>query len=178
MRKMLTSKLKSNESLFLAAEQKHFALCLHSAEGQLAASSLPPHHTPTCWSSNPPQHPRGWVMDGRRAISPPPGAFSKREICGVFSLPTLSSITMERKITIGSCSFSKVASQKRPSAVSVVFNKLSQVCDDMWPYPSPFVWNQVGFSSSSFPDIFPYLHGRSWYTEEGREKHAEKEIWA
>lgn len=137
---------------------------------------LPPNPHPPRWSSNPPQHPRGWVMDGRRAISPPPRAFSKREVCGVTPLPTLSSITMEKKNHNRILFLLQTGiSEETFSIVSVVFNKLSQVCDDMWPYPSPFVSNQVGFSSSSFPNIFPYLHGRSWYTKEGREKRGEKE---
>lgn len=98
----------------------------------LPAPYPPPHHTPTHWSSSPPQHPRGWVMDGRRAISPPPRAFSKREVCGVTPLPTLSSITMEKKNHNRILFLLQAGiSEENFSTVSVVFNKLSQVYDDM-----------------------------------------------
>lgn len=87
---MLTSKLKSNESLFLAAKQKYFSLSLHSAEGQLTASSLPLHPTTTRWSGPSLQHPRGSVMDERRAISPQLCAFSTREVSEITPLPKQS----------------------------------------------------------------------------------------
>lgn len=155
---MLTSKLKSNESWLLPAKQKHFGLCLYSADGQLAASSLPPHPTPTCLTGPSPQHPIGWVMERSRAIPLPPWAFSTRKGCGITPFPKLSPTTLEkREITIGLCSLSRLVSQKRPSAELHFGSANSQIGDNIGPIPSPFVSDQVSFSNSSFPNAFPPL---------------------
>lgn len=81
------------------------------------------------------------------------------------------------KVTIGFCAFSKLASQKRPSAQFQLCSTKSQVCDDRGPNPSPFVSNQVGFSSSSFTNIFPYLPEGPDTQRKEKRKRAECEIW-
>lgn len=115
----------------------------------LAASSHPT-TPPAHWGSPSPQCHRDWILDRKAALSHPPGAFSTRQVCAVTSLPKPSPITMEKEITIRSCSFSKLSSQKRISAQFHLGSTNSQVCDDVGPNPSPFVSNRFVFSSS-FP---------------------------
>lgn len=112
----------------------------------------PPHPTPTCWSSSSSQPPRGWVMDWRGAIPPPPWAFSTRKVRGVTPFPKLGAITMEKgnhngilfpvQVGISEGIFSSVW-------VTVLVNKLS----GWWQKKIKsllFLSNQFGFSSSSF----------------------------
>lgn len=118
MRKMLTSKLKSNESLFLAAKQKHFALRLHSAEGQLAASSLPapPTTPPPTGAAVLPSIPEAGSWMGGEQFLPHQEHFPRGKSVELLLSQHLVPSPWKRKITIGSCSFSKLASQKRSSA--------------------------------------------------------------
>lgn len=129
------------------SKAEHFAPCIHCAEGQLAACSLPP--TPIHCSRLSPQHLRCWVMDWRRGISPHkyfPRGKSVKLLVSQNSVPS----PWKWKITIGFCVFSKFTSQKRPSAQFQLCSANSQVCDEREPNPSPLVSNQVDFSNSSF----------------------------
>lgn len=174
MRKMLTSKLKSNESLFLAAMQKHFALSLHSAEGQVAASSLPPHHTPTRWSSPSSQHPRGPSQRGGEQLLPQQEHFPRGKSVELLLSQNSAPSPWKRKTQWDFAPSPSWPLRRDPQHWFSWFSKLSQFCDNIKPNPSPFVSVQIGFSSSSFPLIFPYPHRESWYPEEGKEKQRER----
>lgn len=164
-------KIKMKWITVSGCKAEYFALCLYSEKGQLAACCLPHHHTPTLWRGPSSQHLRSWVMDRRKAISlPTTSTFHEVSLWSDSSPKMQAHCHGNKKITIGFCAFSKMVSQKRPSSQFQLCSTNSQLCDDVGPNPFPFIANQVGFSSSSFPNIFPSLHRRSWYPEEGRER--------
>lgn len=178
MRKMLTSKLKSNESLFLAAMQKHFALCLYSAEGQVTASSLPPYHTPTRWSNPSSQYPRGWSQRGGEQFLPHHEHFPKGKSVELLLSQNPAPSPWKRKLTKGPCSFSMLTSQKRPLAQSQL---VQQTLSVLWQHKTQSLSLCIS-PSWLFPLLFPYhlsLTPQRALIPRGRERETEgeKESW-
>lgn len=154
MRKILTSKLKSNESLFLAAMQKHFALCLHSAKGQVAASSLPPHHTSTDREALLPSIPGADHRGEENNFSPTMSIFQEGSLWSYSSPKTQLHHHGKEKYNGTLLLLQAGLSEETPSTRFSWCSKLSQFCDNVKPNPSPFVSAQAGFASFSFPIIF------------------------
>lgn len=153
MRKMLTSKLKSNESLFLAAKQKHFALCSPLCWRPIGCQlpPTPPHPLPTGAALLPSvTETRFWIGRQQQHFLTHQEHFPRGKSVLLLLSPNPVPSPWKRKITIRSCSFSKLASQKRISAQFHLGSTNSQVYDDVGPNPSPFVSNRFVFSSS-FP---------------------------
>lgn len=177
MRKMLTSKLKSNESLFLAANRST-SLCAYTL---LKANWLPAPSHPT---TPPPAGaalllsiPAAGLWMGGEQFLPHHEHFPRGKSVELLLSQNSVPSPWKRKITMGSCSFSKLASQKRLfGTVSVGFNRLFHICNDIWSNLSPFVSRQVGFSSSSFTNKHISLFPQKVLIPRGRERETEYKI--
>lgn len=149
MRKMLTSKLKSNESWFLAANRSTL-LCAYTL---LKANWLPaPSHPttpPPAGAALLPSIPRAGLWMGGEQFLPHHEHFPRGKSVELLLSQNSVPSPWKRKITIGSCSFSKLASQERPSGQSelgstnslkfvLTYDRISlPLYQAKWAFPAP-----------------------------------------